>query len=403
MRFLMITQYFPPEVGAAQTRLAATAKSLVKAGHEVEVVTAMPNYPEGQIAEKYRGHFYLCELWQNLPVHRFWLWAAQGKAGGRLLAYLSLMVTCLAGLRKVQKPDVVFVNSGPLFLGFSGWMYSRFFGVPMIFYVADLWPRSVEHLQGLGARIFLKWALWLEAWIYSKSRYVVAVTEGVRQILISEKGLSEEKVLFLPNGVDTQIFYPRPPAEDLAKRLNLQGKKVFIYAGNHGYAHALECLIETADLLQAHPEVVLLLVGGGSEKSKLLTLAKEKKLKNVVFVDPVSPEVLADYLQISDVGLVHVRNSPLAEETRPAKMFPMMAMGKPILYAGFGEGARLLETVGGGWIVPPGNPQALAEEILKICQQDKVRLQKGQNNFEYVRQNLDFPKLVSDWLQKVRL
>ncbi len=403
MKFLIITQYFPPEVGAAQTRLAATSRALQQLGHSVEVVTAMPNYPQGRIDSSYQGLFYQSEKFQGATLHRFWLWTSQGKALGRLLTYLSLMVTACGGLFKIKKPDLVMVNSGPLFLGLTGFIFSRVFKVPMVFYVADLWPRSVEHLQGLGTKVFMKFALGLEAWIYKKSKYVVAVTEGVREILLSEKNLSAGKVLFLPNGVDTQVFHPRPISEKLIETLKLQNKKVFIYAGNHGYAHALDTVIETALLLQDHPEVVFLLVGGGSDKARLKKLAAEKKADQVIFIDPVDPVILADYIQISFMGLIHVRNSPLALETRPAKMFPLMAMGKAVLYAGFGEGACLLESCGGGWVVPPENPQALKDKILEILGQESEVAARGQRNLHFVQEKMNFSKLVGDWLETLKL
>ena len=403
MKFLIITQYFPPEVGAAQTRLAATSRALQGLGHSVQVVTAMPNYPMGQVDANYQGSFYRGEEFQGAFVHRFWLWTSQGKALGRLLTYLSLMVTSLMGILKVEKPDVVMVNSGPLFLGLTGFIYSRIFRVPMVFYVADLWPRSVEHLQGLGAQFFMTLALGLESWIYKKSKYVVAVTEGVRDILLKEKNLPTEKVLFLPNGVDTEVFHPRASSEKLIQTYQLQNKKAFIYAGNHGYAHALETVIETAALLQDHPEVVFLLVGGGSEKARLKKLAADKKTTQVIFIDPVDPLILADYIQISYMGLIHVRNSPLALETRPAKMFPLMAMGKAVLYAGFGEGAALLESCGGGWVVPPENPMALKNKILELLDQKSEVMARGQKNLQFVKEKMNFAKLVGDWLKTLKL
>ena len=404
MKFLIITQYFPPEVGAAQTRLAATSRALQGLGHSLEVVTAMPNYPEGKIAEAYQNSFYRGEDYQGARVHRFWLFSSQGKALGRLLAYLSLTVTSLAGIFKVKKPDVVLVNSGPLFLGLTGFIYSRFWGVPMVFYVADLWPRSVQHLQAFGAaKIFVQWALSFEAWIYKESKYVVAVTEGVRDILLNEKKLAPEKVLFLPNGVDTEVFHPRAPLAALIEKYDLKNKKAFVYAGNHGFAHALDTLIQTAVLLKDHSDIVFLLIGGGSEKNRLQKLAADQNVKNVIFIDPVSPVVLADYLQVAYMGLIHVRNSPLAQETRPAKMFPVMAMGKAVLYAGFGEGAILLESCGGGWVVPSENPQALKEKILELCQQEAEVAVRGQKNLLFVQEKMNFTKLVGDWLKTLKL
>src|SRR4051812_45569331 len=113
MKFLILTQFFPHENGAAQTRLAATALALKESGHEVEIVTALPNYPLGQIFEGYKARFYMRETWQGLTVHRFWIFAGQGKALLRLLNYLSFAFTACFAIFVAPRPDFIFVNSGP--------------------------------------------------------------------------------------------------------------------------------------------------------------------------------------------------------------------------------------------------------------------------------------------------
>ena len=123
----------------------------------------------------------------------------------------------------------------------------------------------------------------------------------------------------------------------------------------------------------------------------------------MIFIDPVDPVILADYIQISYMGLIHVRNSPLALETRPAKMFPLMAMGKAVLYAGFGEGADLLESCGGGWVVPPENPMALKNKILELLDQKSEVTARGQKNLQFVKEKMNFAKLVGDWLKTLKL
>lgn len=401
MRILLLTQYFPPEAGAAPTRLGAMVKSLVKLGHEVEVVTALPNYPFGEILPPYQGRFYVKDEYQGCQVHRFWLVAGQGRTLLRILNYLTFAFTACFGIFKAKRPDLIFVNSGPLFVTLPAQLMSMWWRVPYVFNVSDLWPRSVEHLQGLGGRVFIWVALKLEFMSYKRALYVNAITEGVKEILLKEKNLPPSKVLFLPNGVDTEVFSPRPPDEELLKRLRLQGKKVVIYPGNHGYAHALEFVLQAAALVS--PDVCFLFVGGGSEKAKLQKMAEEMGLKNVIFHEPVAPERLADYIELADLGLIHVRNSPLAEETRPAKMFPMMAMAKPILYAGFGEGAGLLKKVGGGMIVAPENPKSLAEALQSMLMQPAQLRLWGQNNRHFVAESMEFSKLVSDWLRTLKI
>src|SRR5437773_2830145 len=117
MRFLILTQYFPPENGAPQVRLAAFARELRKLGHEVEVATAMPNYPTGRIFNQYTGTLYRREEWEGVPVHRAWLYASMGVGLKRMINYGSFAATCLVALARARRPDYLFVESPPLFLG----------------------------------------------------------------------------------------------------------------------------------------------------------------------------------------------------------------------------------------------------------------------------------------------
>lgn len=399
MRFLLLTQYFPPEVGAAQTRLAALVQELKNLGHEVEVVTAAPNYPEGKIYPGFGG-FYQRGDWEGTTVHRFWIFASQGRTLFRLLNYLSFAFTACFSIFVVQKPDWIFVNSGPLFVSIPGRLLSLRFGRPVIFNVSDLWPRSVEHLQGMGGRLFVRLAEKLEAWAYRTSTYVNAITDGVKDVLLKEKKLSPEKVLFLPNGVDTDLFCPGRAPQTFRRDRGWDDRFTLIYPGNHGYAHALDSVLEAAKILQdKNVPAFFLFVGGGSEKKNLQQKAFQLKLQNVRFQDPVPPAELALWIDAADLGLIHVRNSPLAGETRPAKMFPLMSAAKGILYAGFGEGSELLKKSGGGRTVPCENPTALALAVEEILQNPDQVKTWGANNRLFAQKNFETKVLIREWLR----
>ena len=250
MKFLILTQYFAPEIGASQVRLGYLCRELKAAGHGVEIVTAMPHHPAGQIFPEYRGHFYLRDQWQGLTVHRVWLFAASGSNLKRLLSYASFTLTCLLGMARAERPDYIFVDSPPLFLGVSGWIAAKSWNVPLIFNVADLWPDSVRDLGIMKDGALVNFAYALERWIYGHSAAVTAVTEGIRNSLLNTKRLPAEKVLFLPNGVDTALFRPGVSDEALKQRLGLAGKKIILYAGNHGYAGAVETVLYAAQQLR---------------------------------------------------------------------------------------------------------------------------------------------------------
>lgn len=401
MRFLFLTQYFPPEIGAAQVRLASVIRELVRLGHQVEVITALPNYPTGQIFEGYRGKLWLEEDWEGVRVVRTWLYPAMGTGPKRLLNYFSFTVSALGGLLRVQKPDYIFVESPPLFLSLTAHLASRRFGVPFIFNVADLWPDSVRQLGLMKEGLLLRLAEGLEGWSYRQAHFVTAVTEGIRKVLLEEKKVPAHKVLYLPNGVDTELFKPTAPDLALARELGLEGKKVVLYAGNHGYAHGLEVALQAAQLL-SDPQVVLVLIGDGSEKPRLKQMAQEMGLTNVRFLEPKPPEYITRLYSLAVAGLSTLRDSPLFEMTRPVKIFAGMSCARPILYTGSGEGARLIESAQAGLVSPPEDAQALARNIMRLIENPALAEKMGQNGRRYVEAHLSWSSLIQNWLTQLQ-
>ena len=214
MRFLLLTQYYPPEVGAAQIRLSAFARELREAGHEVDVVTALPNYPSGTLDPADRWRLGRRERIDGVDVARVWHFTATGAGVRRLASYLSFTATGLVAALGARRPDVVFVESPPLFLGVAGWLAARRFGAAMVLNVSDLWPDSVRDIGAFSSGPWLGMAERLEHWLYRRATAVTAVTEGIRDRLIQLKGVEPEKVLFLPNGADTRVFHPVQRSQD---------------------------------------------------------------------------------------------------------------------------------------------------------------------------------------------
>jgi len=403
MRILILTQHFPPEVGAASLRLAAIVREIKRFGHDVEVVTALPNYPLGKIFQDYRGRFYVREKWEGVPVHRLWIYASMGAGFKRLLNYISFMVTSLVGLFRSSCPDLVFVNSPPLFLSIPAYLAARRWRVPFIFHVADLWPDSVRELGMIQNEVVLRIAEWLERWTYRKAMFVNAATEGIREVLVTKKGVPEEKVLFFPNGVDTRLFRPLPRDEQLARKLGLENQRILLYAGNLGYAQGLETALEAMDRLKrVRPELTLLLVGSGSEQDKLRRLVSDRKLHNVRFLGTRPPEEVARLFSLADAGLVILRNIPLFEGARPSKVFPIMATGKPVVYCGPGEGGRLVHEAEAGVVVPAEDPDALAQAVLMLLEQPDLAAEMGRKGRRYVETYLSWSRIVEEWLREMR-
>jgi len=402
MRILLLTQYFAPEVGASQVRLSAFCRELKAAGHEVEVVTAMPHHPEGRIHPDYRGRFYRRETLESITVHRVWLLAAKGSGFKRILTYLSFAFFCFFGLIRAKRPDYLFVDSPPLFLAIPGWLASRFWRVPFIFNVADLWPDSVLDLGIMRPGIATKFGFALESWTYRQADFVTAVTEGIRTCLLQKKHVPAGKVLFLPNGVDTTLFQPAtPPDERLRAQLGLCDKKIVLYAGNHGYANAMEQLIEAASLI-SDQTIHFLILGDGPEKSSLQALARQLRLSNITFLDSVPLERLPPFLSIASLAAVTLRKCSITQGARPAKTFVMMAAGKPVVLAGQGESAELLREANAGLIVPSHSPHNLANAILLLASDPDMAARMGKNGSAFVQANFNWSLLVRNWLAQLR-
>jgi putative colanic acid biosynthesis glycosyltransferase WcaI len=401
VKFLILSQFFAPEIGASQVRLAYLCRELAAADHEVEIVTGMPHHPAGRIFPAYRGRFYLKEEWEGLTIHRVWLYAASGSNLKRLLSYASFCLTCLWALAHASKPDYIFVDSPPLFLGVPGWIASKCWDVPLVFNVADLWPDSVRDLGVMRDGLMVDLAYRLERWIYRNSNVVTAVTEGIRDSLLKSKGIPPEKVLFLPNGVDTTLLYPSPPDEALKNKLGLSEKKIILYAGNHGYAGAVEQILYAARILRDEKSIHFLFVGEGPEKQKLIRMAADLELNNVTFHDQVPLDTIPAYVSISDAAVVTLRKSQVMAGARPAKAFVMMAGGKPIVLAAEGEAARLIHAAGAGIVVPPEDHVALASAIRTLLQYPDIAAEMGACGRKFVVSNFQWSSLVRSWIAQL--
>jgi len=402
MNFLILTLYFPPEIGAAPTRLDAMTSELVKLGHNVEVVTGMPNYPQGKIFPGYRGSAYRKEVRDGVLIHRVWLYPTVGRGLGRLLNYLSFSLFSLYGLFGAKKPDYLFVESPPLTLSGPGNIYAHLRRVPLILNVADLWPDTLVEMGLLHTGTTLDVLYRLERWAYSKATFVNAVTEGLRDSLRNEKTIAAEKLLFLPNGVDTERHKPREADESFKAALGLTGKKIILYSGTLGRAHALENVLEAAKLLVNEPDIHFLFLGDGSERPALEEMKKQLQLDNVSFHDPVPIDKLAPFQAVADCGLVSLRNLPIFEGARPSKMFPLLAAGIPLIFCGHGEGANLVREAKAGIVVPPGDPQALATAILQLMRNRILLKELAANGRRFVEEHYEWRKLVGNWVRDLQ-
>ncbi len=364
LRIALICQYFPPEVGAPQARLSQTAARWANAGHEVDVFTAVPNHPDGIVPPAYRRTIASTEQVDGYRVRRHGIYTTPN-AGfiKKTLSHVSFAIALiLFGLPRLGRPDAVVVSSPTFFAIFSGLVMARLKRAAFVIEVRDLWPGIFVELGVLTNRRIITVLEALELWAYGQADHVVVVTDGFKVDLV-ERGVPADKVSVITNGVDTERFAPAAADGAVRARLDGDAEVLGLYIGAHGISHALETVIDGAD--RAGAGVAVALVGDGARKPDLVEHADTVRPRAVSFHAPVASAEVPDLLRAVDVLIVSLRDIPLFDTFIPSKMFEYLATGLPVIGALRGEPAEILRR-GGGIVVPPEDPDALAAALRAI-------------------------------------
>lgn len=385
MRILFLTPYFPPEVGAPQTRLYELSVRLARRGHEVTILTGFPNYPSGVIPCEYRGKYRQDETMDGVRVVRTWLYATPNRGFvRRILNHLSYMASAIVTGLTLGKTDVLFVESPPLFDGIAGFVLSKLKRAPMVFNVADLWPQSAVELGILNNPLAIKIAETLEVFIYRQSAAIAAVTRGIERNLL-DRGF--EQTFFFPNGVDVKRFLPELTGEGFRAAHGLDGKFIVLYAGTHGISQGLDVMVEAARLLQDHPEIMFLLIGDGAAKPGLMRLAAG--LPNIRFLDSLPKSEMPEAVAAANVYAISLKDLPLFRGAVPSKTYEAMACAKPIVLSASGEAVDLLNEAEAGIAVPPENPAALADAVRELLKDPEGTRRYGEGGRRMVESRYD--------------
>lgn len=397
-RWLILTQYYPPEIGAASIRLRHIVRQLVANGLEARVVTALPNYPNGRIFPAYRGRLRHREQVDGVEVHRVWLYAATGRSAAmRLLNYFSFTVSACLAVLFGPKPDVLFVESRPS-LGLAALLMKWLRGVPYIYNVADLHLDAGIGTGILRSKMLRSPAFNLENFFRRHAWKISTVTQGLAES-IKEQGIPGSKISLLPNGADTSFLKPQPPCADFLEKWKLTDQKVFLYAGTFAYYHGLNTLIEAAALLKERPDVAFVLVGNGPERQRIEQMASRLGLSKVIF-DQMPYEETSRLYSTAYATIATLIDMPVSERMRLAKIFPSLSCGVPIIYAGRGS-TGFIEKHECGLIAPPEDSLRLADAISHLADDPELRNRMSQAGRRLAERDYDWATIVARWLAEI--
>jgi len=364
VRILFLTDNYLPERNAPATRTAEHAAAWVAAGHEVEVITTAPNFPEGKLFDGYRNAWHSTEMIDGVRVRRVkTLITANEGFLLRTLDYVSFML--MGGLAALfaRRPDVVVTTSPQFFCAIAGWIVTRLRRLPWVFELRDLWPESIVAVGAMKRGRLIALLERIELRMYRDADAVISVTDAFK-LDLAQRGISDSKIHVVRNGVDMSKYAPRPKDDAWLERYDLRGKFVVGYLGTHGMAHALDKVVEAAAMLAHRDDIVFLFAGSGAKREEVEQQVSALGLKNVRMVPSQPKSEMPALWSIHDVALIPLRDQPLFATVIPSKMFEALGMGIPIVMSlPPGEATWLLDSTDGGVAVPPENPAALVAAI----------------------------------------
>ncbi|OMQ12334.1 glycosyltransferase family 4 protein [[Flexibacter] sp. ATCC 35103] len=363
---LIISNYYPPEKGAAANRIEQLALKLNQNGYEVSVISPLPNYPKGELFPEYKGKFSVTEKIQNITLKRLWIYPSNSSnIFKRIVSTLSFSTTLFFYLLFAKTPKKVIVQSPPLLLSFVSFFTLWLKRKTIILNVSDLWPTAAIELEVLKKNsISHKVLLFIERFIYKKATHIFGQSNEIIEHIHS---VFPEKKCFLYRN------YPDHFMEDFLEEKDNSTEPIkLFYAGLLGVAQGVFELIQQLNLENLNIE--LHIFGDGAEKTQIVNHLSQNPTKKIIFHGMLERNVLHETLKNQDIALVPLKTRIYGSV--PSKIFEYSALGFPVFYFGGGEGENIVEENNLGWVVPVEDFEQLNATLIQISALGKTEIQK---------------------------
>lgn len=401
MRILIYSYNYHPEPIGIAPLMTELAEGLLAKGHQVRVSTAMPWYPESQIYKEYRGKLYTSEELNGIKLNRCYVWSRpERNLRNRVLFELSFVFLSFWQCLKGWRPDIIFLTVPGLPVCIPAVLLSKIYHRPLVLNLQDILPEAAVNV-GLLKNPQMIWVMTrLEEFAYRHAHKITVITSSFRDNLL-KKGVNSQKIVEISNWVDTEFIKPlERDKSSFRLKYNLEDKFVVLYSGNIALTQGLETLIEAASYLQNRSQIAIVVVGENKAIAQLEAFCQKKQVKNVQFLPFQPRKMLPDMLAGADVGIV-MQKKNVVNFNMPSKIQVLLASGCPIIASvpAIGTAAQAIRNSGGGIIVSPENPKALAEAIVDMYEhpaQLEIFSQKGR---EYAEKNYAFDAALDKYEQ----
>ncbi|GAA6619627.1 glycosyltransferase family 4 protein [Scytonema sp. NUACC26] len=390
--------YYPEPIGIAPL-MTELAEGLVKQGHQVRVITGMPNYPQREIYPGYRGKWYVTEEKNGVTIQRSYLRIkSKPNVLDRLFLELSFVFTSIPQALNGWRPDVILLTVPPLMVSLPASFLSWLYNCPVVLNVQDILPEAGVRVGLLKNKLMIRALEALEKFAYRRAHTISVIAQGFLENLVS-KEVPIQKIVCIPNWVNVNFIRPLPKEKNYFRAEHqLEGKFVVMYSGNIALTQGLETVIEAAISLRHIPEIVFAIAGESKALQWLQKYCLASKANNVLLV-PLQPrEKLPEMLAAADVGLV-VQKSNVISFNMPSKIPLLLASGRPILASvpATGTAARSVLESGGGIVVAPESPEALAKAVLNLYKNPDVATQLGEKGRQFAIERYSFEQALRNY------
>lgn len=403
MKILFLSPYFPPEMGAPSARVSELARHWVQAGHDVTVLTAFPNQPNGVVPPEYRKamrRLVLTEDYRGARVERTWLIPTPNrKPWERIANYASYCVSAMLRGLFLPKPEVIIGTSPHMLAAVAGLWLAKLRRVPFILEVRDLWPESLIGVGLAGSKHPLYRLVGkLADMLYRHSDHVVVVSPAFKDYLHRYWDIPLDRMSIVVNGVEHDLFSPGEPDQRLLSELGLGGKFVVSYIGTLGNAQGASSILRAAALLVHRPEIAFLLVGDGADRERIERQIRDQKLHNLKLLPQQPRSAVPGLILSSKVCLVVLRDAEVFKTVIPTKMLEFMSCGRPVVVAVQGQAQEIVEAAQAGLCVFPEDPGALAAAVERLYKDEAERERLGRNGRNYVVRYFSRQQTARDYI-----
>jgi len=405
MKILVVHQYylFPGKPGGS--RFNEMCRLWAAMGHDVAVVAGTIDYATGETPERYRRRWVVREKDGPVTVYRCHVPPTYRRSyAGRMWAFFGFTLSALTAVFRAPRAEVVIATSPPLVAVFPAWAAARLRRAKWVFEIRDLWPESaittgVISRGGALARLLFA----IERWACRSADKINVLTPAFRDDLVRRGLAPAEKIVFIPNGADVELFQPAPRDNAVRRELGWGERFVVLYAGAHGRANAVGQLIDAAELLRDRADILIATVGDGPELPSLREAAARRGLANIVFYGAKAKEQMPDFVNACDAGAAVLQNNPTFRTVYPNKVFDYMACARPTLLAIDGVArALVVDEAKAGVFVEPENAASIAAGIRTLADDADLRARLGRNGLEWVRANATRDALAARYAEALK-